>query len=196
MSLAKKLSALVGVLAVGAGAAVAAHPAEAEGDSNILLLGDLCMAPTNQLALLNDHIQAAIPVAPRFAPVTGSAASGCPIDQHDVGSVLQSISGRKVENYACSGATLAAAPTQTNLNPNRLDTLVTKAIDSGALNPNTQAVPILIGINDFYKTGYAWSFTPEDPAHEAEAGAELDKAAHRIREAAPNAKLILSLINI
>lgn len=190
MSLAKKLSALVGVIAVGAGAAVAAHPAEAEGDSNIVLLGDSYMATPNQLALLNDHIQAAIPVAPRFAPVTGSAASGCPIDQHDVGSALQTISGRKVENYACPGATLAAAPTQSNLNPNRLDTLVTKAIDSGALNPNTQADPILIGINDFYKTGYAWSFTPEDPAHEAEAGAELDKAAHRIREAAPNAKLI------
>ena len=67
MSLAKKLSALVGVLAVGAGAAVAAHPAEAEGDSNIVLLGDSYMATTNQLALLNDHIQAAIPVAPRFA---------------------------------------------------------------------------------------------------------------------------------
>ena len=44
MSLAKKLSALVGVLAVGAGVAVAAHPAEAEGDSNIVLLGDSYMA--------------------------------------------------------------------------------------------------------------------------------------------------------
>ena len=44
MSLAKKLSALVGVIAVGAGAAVAAHPAEAEGDSNIVLLGDSYMA--------------------------------------------------------------------------------------------------------------------------------------------------------
>ncbi|MEJ4112284.1 GDSL-type esterase/lipase family protein [Corynebacterium kroppenstedtii] len=190
MSLAKKLSALVGVVAVGGGVAVVAQPAEADGEPNIVLLGDSYMATPNQWSLINDHIQAAVPFAPRVAPPTGTSAAGCPQDQHNVGDALRAISGKKVDNYACSGATLTELPFIGNLNPNRLDTLVTKAIDNGALNANTQAVPILIGLNDFYQTGYGWSVNPEDPPHESAAAAELDRQSQRIRQAAPNAKLI------
>ena len=89
--------------------------------------------------------------------------------------------GRDVRDWSCSGATSWSVMSRIN-----------GAIRAGDLNPGTRAVVLAVGINDYWPDNMFTANTRFDqPRIQNNYVANMHAAAARVREVAPNARIII-----
>ena len=99
--------------------------------------------------------------------------------------------GLRLADYSCGGST-AFTPSGDNdpIPHNTLNDQVDQALNEGNLDGRTRLVTVSIGINDFYQPGNGPEMGQEERNRRYDR--EVGRAIDRIREAAPNAKIVMT----
>lgn len=122
-------------------------------------------------------------------PIQTDAVAGCAHGEDNVGKRVAAKTGLELSDYSCPGATAYTPPSPQDPIPhNQFSQQVDQALNDGALTPDTKLVSIIIGVNDTYqKSNLGRPQQERLDLYHNEVGAQVD----RIREAAPNATVVM-----
>lgn len=167
------------------GAALSPVVAQADEPGNYVSFGDSIPANPTILDVVMDKVNEAHPEIQWPTLQEGRCAHGA----DNVGKRVAAKTGLTLDDYSCPGSTAYTPPTPQDPIPhNQLVQQVDQAVGDGALNPNTKLVSLIIGVNDTYQQVNLNRTQEERNAlyHD-----EVTRQIQRIKEAAPNAKIVM-----
>lgn len=173
------------VLGGGVLGTTAAQAEDVAPSGNYVSFGD--SIPANPTIL--DVVTAKVKGTHPELPIEVDAVDGCAHGGDNVGKRVAAKTGLTLSDYSCPGATAYTPPSPQDPIPhNMFSQQVDRALGDGALTPDTKLVSVVIGVNDTYQQSNLQRPQEErlDLYHK-EVSAQID----RIREAAPNATIVM-----
>ncbi|MBZ8176535.1 hypothetical protein GP475_11020 [Corynebacterium poyangense] len=159
--------------------------AQAEESGNYVSFGDSIPSNPTILDVVMTKVHNKNPQVQWPTVQEGRCAQG----EDNVGKRVAAKTGLSLSDYSCPGATAYTAPGPQDAIPhNQFSQQVDQALAEGALNANTKLVSVIIGVNDTYQ-----------PANQNRSQEERNNLYHaevtnqlrRIKQAAPNAKVVM-----
>ncbi|RAV34451.1 GDSL-type esterase/lipase family protein [Corynebacterium heidelbergense] len=169
-----KLGGIAAAVIAGCGMFTAA-PAQAAPGGNVVYAGDSFTANPDFWRVLANGVSP--DVARQGTPTT----EGCLQTPDNAPRLLAQKTGLAVADWSCAGQTSRSML-------GRLD----RSVQTGDLNPNTRAVVLAVGINNYGPAGVAEGTNILDPgAVKNGMIGDMKAAAEKIRGVAPNAKILV-----